>query len=176
MPIINITQWQQCLPCCHVTWEHFAFFISPDGREAACPPTNTSTTAILARVRERVFVCAQSTGCKWTGITISKAQLEEATRRVAAAGLADRVQLLFCDYRECGGAFDAVVSCEMVEAVGQEHLQGYFQAVGRLLKPGGRAVIQVGGPGVLQAQVCGSAWLCVSWACAGKAGAQAGLL
>ena len=87
----------------------------------------------------------QETGCTWTGITISKAQLEEATRRVEAAGLGGRVQLVFCDYRDCRGAFDAVISCEMIEAVGQEHLRGYFQAIGRLLRPGGRAVIQVRG-------------------------------
>ena len=85
----------------------------------------------------------QTRGCRWTGITISKAQLEEATRRVAAAGLTDQIRLLFCDYRECEGRFDAVISCEMIEAVGQEHLWSYFQAIGRLLKPGGKAAIQV---------------------------------
>ena len=42
---------------------------------------------------------AQTTGCRWTGITVSKAQLAEATARVEAAGLADKVTLLFCDYR-----------------------------------------------------------------------------
>ena len=88
---------------------------------------------------------AQVTGCTWTGITISKAQLEEAQRRVKAAGLGDRIRLEFCDYRECGGLYDAVLSCEMIEAVGQEHLPGFFQAVGRLLRPGGTAVIQVRG-------------------------------
>ncbi|KAK9804082.1 hypothetical protein WJX73_004574 [Symbiochloris irregularis] len=84
----------------------------------------------------------QTKGCRWTGITISKAQLEEAMHRVGAAGLEDSIQLLFCDYRECKGTFDAVVSCEMIEAVGQEHLWSYFQAIGRLLKPGGKAAIQ----------------------------------
>lgn len=47
---------------------------------------------------------AQRTGCRITGITVSKEQLAEATARVKAAGLADRVTLLFCDYRECPGA------------------------------------------------------------------------
>ena len=50
----------------------------------------------------------QATGCRWTGLTISKAQLQEATDRVQAAGLGDRVQLLFCDYRDCQGTFDKV--------------------------------------------------------------------
>lgn len=47
---------------------------------------------------------AQRTGCRVTGITVSKEQLAEATARVKAAGLADRVTLMFCDYRECPGA------------------------------------------------------------------------
>ena len=95
-------------------------------------------------------VIPQETGCTWTGITISKAQLEEATLRVKAAGLADRIKLLFCDYRDCKGQFDAVVSCEMIEAVGQEHLAGFFQAIGRLVRPGGSAVVQV----IMHASVC----------------------
>ena len=53
----------------------------------------------------------QATGCKWTGLTISKAQLQEATDRVQAAGLTDRIQLLFCDYRDCQGMFDKVCLC-----------------------------------------------------------------
>ena len=47
---------------------------------------------------------AQRTGCRVTGITVSKEQLAEAVARVKAAGLGDRVTLLFCDYRECPGA------------------------------------------------------------------------
>lgn len=48
-----------------------------------------------------------------TGITVSKEQLAEATARVKAAGLSDRVTLLFCDYRECPGAgtYDKVGTC-----------------------------------------------------------------
>jgi len=84
---------------------------------------------------------------RWTGLTLSKQQLEEATARVAAAGLAHRITLLLCDYRDCAppagrSHFDAVFSCEMVEAVGHEHLPAYFSAIGRLLRPGGRAVLQ----------------------------------
>lgn len=89
------------------------------------------------------IVLLQTTGCSWTGLTISKAQLEEATCRVKAAGLTDSITLIFCDYRDCMGQYDAVLSCEMIEAVGQEHLPAYFQALGRLLKPGRSAVIQV---------------------------------
>lgn len=87
---------------------------------------------------------AQRTGCRVTGITVSKQQLEEAAARVKAAGLADRVTLLFCDYRDApaAGTYDKVVSCEMIEAVGQEHLDVFFQTIGAMLKPGGRAAIQ----------------------------------
>ena len=52
----------------------------------------------------------QRTGCTWTGVTVSKQQLEEAVSRVKAAGLSDKIKLLFCDYREGHGlgTFDKV--------------------------------------------------------------------
>ncbi len=88
---------------------------------------------------------ASTTGCRVTGLTLSKEQLAEANLRVKAAGLEDKVSLLFCDYRDVPGlgTYDRVVSCEMIEAVGHEHLRAYFMTVGAALKPGGRAVIQV---------------------------------
>lgn len=83
----------------------------------------------------------------WTGLTLSKQQLEEAAARVEAAGVADRCTLLLLDYRDAGpppGAtgYDAIISCEMIEAVGHEHLPAYFAALGRVLKPGGKAALQ----------------------------------
>jgi cyclopropane fatty-acyl-phospholipid synthase-like methyltransferase len=59
----------------------------------------------------------------------------------------DLVTLLFCDYRDTpatlgAASFDVVVSVEMIEAVGHEHLQPYFRTIGTMLKPGGRAVLQ----------------------------------
>eukprot|EP00878_Enallax_costatus_P015331 GHUV01016058.1.p1 GENE.GHUV01016058.1~~GHUV01016058.1.p1 ORF type:complete len:614 (+),score=192.40 GHUV01016058.1:388-2229(+) len=88
---------------------------------------------------------ASTVGCRVTGLTLSKEQLAEATARVAAAGLSDKVQLLFCDYRDCPGlgSYDKVVSIEMIEAVGHEHLVSYFHTINAALKPGGKAVIQV---------------------------------
>lgn len=85
---------------------------------------------------------ARETGCRVTGITLSKEQLREATERVKALGLQDRVQFIFCDYREMKGAFDRIVSVEMLEAVGHEYLGTFFSACDRLLKPEGLAVIQ----------------------------------
>lgn len=82
------------------------------------------------------------------GITVSQEQLTEAQERVCAAGLQGRVNLVFCDYREVvarygAGVFDAVVSCEMIEAVGHEHLPIYFDIISQALKPGGYFAMQV---------------------------------
>ena len=81
-------------------------------------------------------------GCRWTGVTISKAQLEYARRRIREAGLEERVSLRFQDYRDLEGAFDRIVSVEMVEAVGERWWPTYFRTVHDRLKPGGRAMIQ----------------------------------
>ncbi len=62
---------------------------------------------------------------------------------MAEAGLADRVSVELRDYREVQGTYDAVVSIEMLEAVGAEYLDAYFAAVDRALRPGARAAIQV---------------------------------
>ncbi len=75
-------------------------------------------------------------------VTLSSEQLALARERVAAAGLSDRVSIELCDYREVRGEYDAVVSVEMIEAVGHEYWPTYFRTVDRLLAPGGRAAIQ----------------------------------
>jgi cyclopropane-fatty-acyl-phospholipid synthase len=82
-------------------------------------------------------------GCRVTTITISQAQLELARERVAAAGLSDLVDVQLRDYRTVQGEFDAVVSIEMLEAVGHEYFPTFFETIDRVLKPGGRAAIQV---------------------------------
>ncbi|HSO80009.1 MAG TPA: cyclopropane-fatty-acyl-phospholipid synthase family protein [Chromatiaceae bacterium] len=81
-------------------------------------------------------------GCRVTSLTLSQEQLELARERVAAAGLADRVEVRLCDYRDQQGQFDKLVSIEMVEAVGAEHLETYFRQCGRLLKPAGAMLLQ----------------------------------
>lgn len=81
-------------------------------------------------------------GARVTTLTISKEQQQLAEARLADAGVADRVQVLLRDYREARGAYDAVVSVEMVEAVGAEYWPTYFAALDRLLKPGGRVGLQ----------------------------------
>jgi cyclopropane-fatty-acyl-phospholipid synthase len=74
--------------------------------------------------------------------TLSEEQLKLARERVRAAGHEDRVTLLLRDYRQLTGTYDAVVSVEMIEAVGAEFWPGYFRCVDRLLAPGGRAALQ----------------------------------
>jgi len=85
---------------------------------------------------------AARAGYRVTGITVSEAQLEYAQRRIAAAGLQERVELKLQDYRDLDGQFDHVVSIEMFEAVGERYWPGYFGMLRDRLKSGGRAVVQ----------------------------------
>jgi cyclopropane-fatty-acyl-phospholipid synthase len=81
-------------------------------------------------------------GCRVTSVTISKAQRDLAAERVRAAGLQDLVDIQLRDYREIGGTYDAIVSIEMLEAVGAEYYEAFFEACDRALKPGGRLSLQ----------------------------------
>ena len=80
--------------------------------------------------------------CDVTSITVSRAQQQLATQRIADAGLAHRARVELRDYREIEGEFDAVVSIEMLEAVGAEYYEVFFAACDRALKPGGRMSLQ----------------------------------
>jgi cyclopropane-fatty-acyl-phospholipid synthase len=86
---------------------------------------------------------AGSLGCRVTSVTISQAQHDLARQRVEEAGLADLVDVQLRDYRDVHGTYDAVVSIEMLEAVGAEYFRDYFAACDRALKPGGRMSVQV---------------------------------
>jgi cyclopropane-fatty-acyl-phospholipid synthase len=81
-------------------------------------------------------------GAHVTTVTLSSEQRELALRRVAEAGVADRVRILLADYREVTGEYDAIVSVEMVEAVGLHFFPDYFATLDRLLRPGGRVGLQ----------------------------------
>jgi len=85
---------------------------------------------------------AQSCGCRVTTITISREQLELARERVAEAGLDNRVEVEFCDYRDVAGRFDKIISIEMFEAVGADYFEAFFQKCDAVLKPGGRMALQ----------------------------------
>ena len=85
---------------------------------------------------------AAARGAQVRSVTLSAEQQRLARERVAAAGLSDRVEIDLCDYRDVDGRYDAVVSVEMVEAVGYRFWPKYFQALDRLVVPGGRVAIQ----------------------------------
>jgi cyclopropane-fatty-acyl-phospholipid synthase len=88
-------------------------------------------------------VAARETGADVLGVTLSPSQLAFAQERMRRAGLDGRVTLALCDYRDLGGQrFDHIVSIEMFEAVGERWWPTYFDALKRLLAPGGRAVVQ----------------------------------
>jgi cyclopropane-fatty-acyl-phospholipid synthase len=74
-----------------------------------------------------------------TGVAISREQVDEATRRVEQAGLADRVEIRLQDYRELRGEqFDAISSIGMFEHVGTARMAEYFDTLRPLLTPKGR--------------------------------------
>lgn len=87
-------------------------------------------------------VAAAEYGFDVTGITLSHEQKAWADRRIAQAGLSDRARFHICDYRDVQGSYDAVVSVEMVEAVGEKYWPAFMAAIARTLKPGGRAALQ----------------------------------
>jgi cyclopropane-fatty-acyl-phospholipid synthase len=82
-------------------------------------------------------------GCRVTTITISREQHALATERIREAGLDHLVDVQLRDYRDVEGTFDAIVSIEMLEAVGAEYHEAYFEACDRALRPGGRLSLQV---------------------------------
>ncbi|MEO0998438.1 MAG: cyclopropane-fatty-acyl-phospholipid synthase family protein [Pseudomonadota bacterium] len=81
-------------------------------------------------------------GCDVTTITLSENQRSATARRAAAAGVADRVDARLQDYRDVDGRYDKIVSVEMIEAVGYEHLPLYFGQLDRLLKDNGLVALQ----------------------------------
>ena len=86
---------------------------------------------------------AREYGVRVTGITISDEQLAYARERMNRAGLADRVEIRRQDYRDVEGKFDKVASIEMFAAVGEEYWPAYFGKIAQVLKPGGRAGLQI---------------------------------
>ena len=81
-------------------------------------------------------------GCSVTGITLSEEQAAFARDRMRKCGLTDLVEIRLTDYRDVRGSFDAIVSIEMLEAVGHRYLDGFFEVCDRVLRPGGRVALQ----------------------------------
>ncbi len=86
-----------------------------------------------------VLHAAANHGVRAVGITLSPSQAELARRRVAEAGMEDRVEIRIADYRELGGErYDAIASIGMVEHVGSNQIDVYAAQLAGLLEPGGR--------------------------------------
>ena len=96
-------------------------------------------------------------GCGWGGfseylaknynvtidcITISKKQFEFTKNRINNAGLNNKVNVMFLDYRDLNEKYDRIASIEMIEAVGEKYLDKYFETIKRSLNVNGSAAIQ----------------------------------
>lgn len=86
---------------------------------------------------------AREYGARVTGITISDEQYAYARARIEKAGLSDQVEIRRQDYRDVVGQFDKVASIEMFEAVGEKYWPAYFGKIADVLKPGGKAGLQI---------------------------------
>jgi cyclopropane-fatty-acyl-phospholipid synthase len=85
---------------------------------------------------------AKNYGCRVTTTTISEQQHAFARDAIVAAGLEDRITLLFDDYRDLEGQYDKLVSIEMIEAVGWQFHDTFFAKCSSLLKPDGEMLLQ----------------------------------
>lgn len=85
---------------------------------------------------------AAGRGARVVSLTLSREQRDLARHRIREAGHEDRVDVRLCDYRDIGGSYDAIVSVEMIEAVGAEFWPVYFRTLDQRLAPGGRIALQ----------------------------------
>jgi cyclopropane-fatty-acyl-phospholipid synthase len=93
-----------------------------------------------------ILYAAEHHGVHATGVTISAQQRDHIEKQIAERGLGDRVSVRLQDYREVpvpiGGPYDAIASIEMSEHVGQEQYPVYAATLHRLVRPGGRVLVQ----------------------------------
>jgi cyclopropane-fatty-acyl-phospholipid synthase len=147
-----------------VSNDFFALFLDDSMTYSCALFSRGATTLEEAQDAKRELVCTKlalregerllDVGCGWgsfvlhaaarhgvsaVGITLSPPQAELARRRVAEAGLQDRVEIRVADYRDLGGErFDAIASIGMVEHVGSSKIDAYAAQLAGLLGPGGR--------------------------------------
>ena len=131
-----------------------ARFTDPDDRLEAAQLNKIH--ALLDRLELKPGQRLLEIGCGWgtlaieaakrgvsvVGLTLSTEQKPWAERKIAEAGLGDRIEIRLQDYRDTAEQFDAVASVEMVEAVGQRWWGAYLDSIARNLKPGGCAALQ----------------------------------
>ena len=81
-------------------------------------------------------------GCQVTTLTLSKAQHDYCRERFVREGIGDNAEVRIQDYRDVTGRFDKIISIEMLEAVGERYVDGYFRQCHRLLKHHGLLALQ----------------------------------
>ncbi|RMF75477.1 MAG: class I SAM-dependent methyltransferase [Acidobacteria bacterium] len=151
--------------------EFFATFLDPSMTYSCAVFGSSDESLACAQARKYDLVCRKlglgpddevlEIGCGWGGFalhaaarygcrvvatTISARQFELARRRVGEAGLEDRVEIIRCDYRDLprqlDRRFSRLVSIEMIEAVGHEHLGAFFERCSRMMTPDGLLLVQ----------------------------------
>ena len=85
---------------------------------------------------------AKNYGCHVTTTTISNKQFSYVSDLIGKENLWSQISLLNKDYRELEGSFDKIFSIEMIEAVGPQHVSGFFDKVSSLLRPSGLLALQ----------------------------------
>jgi len=85
---------------------------------------------------------AENFGCRVTTTTISDSQYEYAVDMIGRKGLSRKIEVLKKDYRDISGRFDKLVSIEMIEAVGHQFMETFFNTCSSLLKPNGVMALQ----------------------------------
>ena len=147
-----------------VSNDYFRLFLGPSMTYSCAIFSRGATTLEEAQETKNELVCTKldlepgqhllDVGCGWgslaihaagrhgarvTGITLSPPQAELARKRIAEAGLTDKVDIRVADYRDLGSErFDAVASVGMVEHVGSTNIDAYAQHLANVLEPGGR--------------------------------------
>jgi cyclopropane-fatty-acyl-phospholipid synthase len=147
--------------------DFFALFLDPSMMYSAARWTGTALTLEEAQREKNEHLCrklrlspdehvlevgtgwggwalhaAQVHRCRVTTVTLSRQQHNVASRRVAEAGLGDRVKVRLQDFREIAGVYDKVVSIEMIEAIGHGYLADFCRVVDRALKRDGLLAMQ----------------------------------
>ncbi len=128
------------------------------GRESLAEAQTTKYRALCDQMGLRPGDRVLEIGCGWGGfaeyaarergasvtcLTISKEQHAYASQRIARAGLSDRVEIRYQDYRDADGSYDRIASIEMFEAVGEKYWPAYFATLRDRLRPGGTAGLQI---------------------------------
>lgn len=124
-----------------------------EGDESLETAQRRKLSAVIARTGARAGDTVLEIGCGWgsfaeaaarTGITVHAITLSaEQERFVTARCQYLPVTVSITDYRDVTGQYDSIASIEMVEAVGQDYWRAYLRSIARVLKPGGRAAIQL---------------------------------